>query len=146
MQEIQTVLEANGFKCLSDLGAQLRGHSSMSSRPMVSNNLQSSHQSKDSLQTNNIHHSIRCSSLVICCITPKYIQSDNCINDLKLAESLGKPVLPLLLQFCPWPPDATLPSVKKALAKCDDVVELYNDKLFKQNLSTVVDQTKKILA
>ena len=65
---------------------------------------------------------------------------------MKLAESLSKPVLPLLLQFCSWPPDATLPSVKKALAKCTDIVELYNDKLYKQNLPLVVEHVKKMLA
>lgn len=86
------------------------------------------------------------SSLVICCVTPKYIQSDNCVNDLKLAESLNKPIIALVLRFTSWPPEAALPSVRKTLVKCNDIIELYNDKLFKQNLVHVADRIKKVMA
>lgn len=140
------MLEVSGFTCWSDNGAHMRGHSSLSTRSSSSNlHRANSPDSHDNLKS-NIQRNMNNAVLVICCITPKYLQSDNCIHDLKLAESLQKPIVALLLRFCSWPPDAALPSVKRTLAKCMDVVELYNDKLFKQNLHHVVDKVKKLLS
>jgi len=89
---------------------------------------------------------MRHAGLVLCCITPKYIQSDNCLTDLRLAENLGKPIIPLLLRFSAWPPEGAPPAIKKTLAKCTDTVELYNDKLYRQNLPLVIDRVRKVLS
>lgn len=135
------MLEGHGFLCWADNGAHMRGHSSLSARSITSlgfgepsNNLQSA-----------ILRNMKSASLVLCCITPKYIQSDNCLNDLKLAENLEKPVIALLLRFCSWPPEGAPPSVKKALNRCIDVIEMYNEKLYRKNQFRILERAKRAL-
>lgn len=135
------MLETHGFQCWADNGAQMRGHSSLSTRSSTSPAL---HESNSSLQS-TILRNMKSASLVFCCVTPKYIQSDNCLNDLKLAEALDKPVIALLLRFCSWPPEGAPPSVKKILSKCVDVVEMYNDKLYRKNQFRILERVKRLL-
>ena len=44
-----------------------------------------------------IQRNMKASSVVLCCITPKYLQSDNCNKDLTLAETFQKPIIPIML-------------------------------------------------
>lgn len=137
------MLEASGFLCWADNGARMRGHSSLSSRsgPAHNGNV---HESMDNLQS-TILRNMKSASLVLCCITPKYIQSDNCLHDLKLADTLDKPIIALLLRFCSWPPEGAPPSVKKVLSKAVDVIEMYNEKLYKQNMFRILERVKRAL-
>lgn len=139
---MRKLLEGSGFACWADNGAHMRGHSSSSTRSHTS--LSSKHDSLDNLQS-TILRNMKAASLVLCCITPKYLQSDNCVNDLKLAESLDKPIIAVLLRFSSWPPDGAPPAVKRTLSKCVDVIELYNDKLYRQNLFRILERTKRAL-
>ena len=86
---------------------------------------------------------MKSAALVMCCITPKYIQSDNCVKDLTLAESLHKSIVPVMLRYCPWPPEGCPAHVRKILAK-HQPLDLSNDKLYKQNLVMLLDKVKKL--
>nr|KAG5698331.1 hypothetical protein BaRGS_010917 [Batillaria attramentaria] len=101
VDEIRALLERSGFACWADIAmSQQRGHSSRSSRSSATFTGQVDSAS-DTLQ-GQIQRSMRHASVVLCCITPKYLQSDNCIKDLSLAETFNKPIVPLLLRFTPF--------------------------------------------
>ncbi len=91
-----------------------------------------------------IQRHMRSSGIVISCITPKYMQSDNCIKDLTLAESLSKPIIPVMLRFCPWPPEGAPNPVRKILIK-HSPIDLSNEKLFKQNMFVLLEKIQKIV-
>lgn len=123
----------------------MRGHSSISSRS-TAGITSSKIQSESSHMDNNSQRGMKSCSALICCITPKYLQSENCITDLKLADSLNKPVIAILLRFSSWPPEGSPPSVKRLLSKCTEVIEMYNDKLYRQNMTQLVDRTSRVLS
>ena len=146
VEDIRRILEANSFNCWVDmsssgvaLSASARGHSSMSSRS--SHHPVCSELSTETLLS-QIQRSMRSAAVVICCITPKYLQSDNCIKDLTLAESLHKPIIPIMLRFCPWPPEGAPHPVRKILIK-QSPLDLSGEKLFKQNMGSLLDKIKK---
>ncbi len=89
-----------------------------------------------------IQRNMRTSACVVCCITPKYLQSSNCLQDLSLAESLGKPIIPAMLRFYPWPPEGAPVNVRKILVKYSPV-DLSSEKLFRQNILSLVDLIRK---
>ena len=78
---------------------------------------------------------------VVCCVTPKYICSENCTKDLSIAESLNKPVVPLMLQWLAWPPEGGRARRILAPLSC---IDMSNDNLFKRNLSIVEAHLKKL--
>ena len=88
---------------------------------------------------------LQAARVVISCITPKYMQSDNCIKDLTLADTLHKPILPVMLRFCPWPPEGAPSQVRKILAK-HVPVDLSNDKLFKQNMNMLGEKVRRVVS
>ncbi|CAF3805546.1 unnamed protein product [Rotaria sp. Silwood1] len=49
---------------------------------------------------------IRNAQCVLACVTPKYTLSTNCRREMSLADALGKPIIPLLLEQLneDWPP------------------------------------------
>nr|XP_014344441.1 PREDICTED: uncharacterized protein LOC106703658 [Latimeria chalumnae] len=133
-QEIRKYLEAHGLPCWADLC--VRGQSRMrtrstSSLPDITANIQLSH----------IQRSMRAAAVVLSCITPKYIQSDNCHKDLQLAETLQKPLVPVLLHFLAWPPNRATPHIRRLLL-CYHPIDLSNDRLFRRNLSFVLSRIK----
>ena len=95
----------------------------------------------DNLQS-QILRKMKSSSVVVCCITHKYICSENCSNDLNLASSLSKPVIPLMFQYMAWPPEGLAFKVRKMLAPLQ-VIDMSNEKLFKKNVNAVISQAKK---
>ena len=155
VEDIRRMLENNGLSCWTDItptvnsqppqppntqASQQRGHSSISMR---SNNA-NLEQGGENLQS-HIQRTMKSAALVMCCITPKYMQSDNCVKDLTLAETLHKPIVPVMLRFCPWPPEGSPAHVRKILAK-HHPIDLSNDKLYKQNLVSLLDKVKKLSA
>ena len=96
----------------------------------------------DTLQ-GQIQRSMRLSSVVLCCITPKYLQSDNCIKDLSLAETYGKSIIPLLLRFTPF---ENAPSHVRRVLLRHSYVDLSNERLYKQNVGVVLDKVKKAVS
>ncbi|XP_077869886.1 uncharacterized protein LOC100370582 isoform X2 [Saccoglossus kowalevskii] len=142
--EIRRILESNGLPCWADISPTMaqRGHSSVSSRSSTTSQMDGS--VTETLQL-NIQRNMKSSAVVLCCITPRYIQSDNCIKDLSLAEYLNKPIVPIMLRFVAWPPDTAQPGIKKMLARTVQI-DLSNDKLFKQNFHLVLERIRKHLA
>ena len=141
VEDIKQLLENQGMLCWADISsmhqqyAQQRQHSSKSTRSsithldVVSETLQS-----------QIQRNMKSASVVISCITPKYLQSDNCKKDLTLAEHLNKPIIPLLLRFSPL--ESAPDVVRKIIAKFS-CIDLSNDRLYKQNLALVLEKVKK---
>ena len=140
VEEIKELLENNGLLCWADVsmtGPQ-RGHSSRSTRSSVAH----LDTGGDTLQS-QIQRNMKAASVVLSCITPKYLQSDNCKKDLTLAETFNKPIIPVLLRFSPQ--ESAPEQVRKILAKLH-YVDLSNDRLYNQNLSILLEKVKKAVA
>jgi hypothetical protein len=147
VEDVRHLLESNGFTCWADISPTMqRGYSSMSSRSLGTNSISSStvmDAGNETLQS-QIQRNMRAASVVLCCITPKYMQSDNCIKDLTLAETLHKPIVPLMLRFSPWPPEGAPSQVRKIMSRLSHI-DLSNEKLYKQNLPLVLDRVKRLV-
>ncbi|KAL8577416.1 hypothetical protein ACOMHN_021596 [Nucella lapillus] len=142
VDEVRTLLERSGFPCWADIAmSHPRGHSSRSSRSSATFTGQMDSAS-ETLQ-GQIQRSMRLSSVVLCCITPKYLQSDNCIKDLSLAGTFGKPIIPLLLRFTPF---ESAPAQVRRLLLRHSYVDLSNERLYKQNIGVVLDKVKKAIS
>ena len=140
VETIRSILEKHGYTCWAENATMSqRGHSSMSSR--------SNHSvtSTESLQS-QIQRNMRSATIVLSCITPKYVQSDNCLKDLTLAEIHHKPILALLMRFIPgWPPEGAPPQVRKILTR-HSCIDLSNEKMYKQNIRTLIDRVQKLIS
>ncbi|CAG5127518.1 unnamed protein product, partial [Candidula unifasciata] len=79
---IRDRLERAGFSCWMDIG-QMGGGDQLSSK---------------------IDQGLRGSKVVIACITPKYTASHLCNRELWLADTLQKPIIPVLMENTGWPP------------------------------------------
>ncbi|ESP05272.1 hypothetical protein LOTGIDRAFT_102305 [Lottia gigantea] len=55
-----------------------------------------------------IDKGIRVAKIIISCTTEKYAQSPNCNREVNLSVNLKKPIIPLLLESCPWPPKGSM--------------------------------------
>ena len=146
VEDIRRHLEACGLPCWADISPSTlplqRGNSSISIR---SGNSTERDPVSETLQS-QIQRNMRAASVVICCITPKYLQSDNCVKDLTLAETLHKPIIPVMIRFCPWPPEGAPPQVRKILVRHSYTpLDLSNDKLYKQNIDTLIERVKKMI-
>ena len=138
VEDIKHVLEDNGLDCWADINMAPqpnRTHSSKSGRGSVATHDGSS----DNLQS-LIQRNMKASSVVLSCITPKYLQSDNCKKDLMLAEMFNKPIIPVLLRFSPF--ESAPDHIRKLLSRLN-FIDLSNERLYKQNIALVVDKIKK---
>ncbi len=145
VEQMDGIFHQEGIECWMDTStagvASARSHRSAS---------QSSHHRQtgvndlrvESLQL-QIERNIRSATAVICCVTPKYLQCSNCIQDLTLAQSLQKPVIPVMLRFYPWPPEGAPLPVRKLLAQCTPV-DLSSTKLFTQNMPSLINMIKRM--
>ncbi|XP_052101979.1 uncharacterized protein LOC127735734 [Mytilus californianus] len=55
-----------------------------------------------------IDNGIRGAKVIICCVSEKYAQSPNCNREVNLSVSLGKPMIPLLMEKMGWPPKGSM--------------------------------------
>ncbi|KAJ7370244.1 hypothetical protein OS493_033590 [Desmophyllum pertusum] len=83
---LKNKLEESGFQCWMDIG-QMGGGDSMYAE---------------------IDAGIRASKVVICCVTERYCKSEMCQREVTLADTLRKPVIPILFEFLNWPPAGQL--------------------------------------
>ena len=125
VQELAQHLESYGYDCCTDMGP-VGGQSGSRTGPP-----QGTLQGK---------RNINAAKVVVCCVTNKYIHSE-VTKDLALADSLRKPILPVMLQWLSWPPEGHMHRILAPL-KC---IDMSNEKLFKRNLNTVVAHVKKNL-
>ena len=101
-------------------------------------NLSSSNNNNNNNSNNNINNnSLKTAQVLICCISPKYLNSDICVKDVNLAEALHIPIIPILLKPCSWPPENIQFQVRRVLAplKC---IDISNDALLKRNLPQII--------
>lgn len=152
VQDIKRILEGNGIPCwaesiptMSQHSTDTRGSSGGSNRGQASSSvIQNGPTGHESAQ-DHINRNMRSSAIMVSCITPRYLQSDNCVKDLILADSLRRPIIPVLLRFVPWPPDCGTSAVKKILARTTQV-DFSNEKLYKQNFHLLLDRVRKYLS
>lgn len=140
VEDIKNLLEHNGLQCWADITINHppRGTSSKSSRSSVTHQLDSG---LETLQS-QIQRNMKAASVVLTCLTPKYLQSDNCKKDLTLAETFHKPIVPVLLRFSPL--ESAPDQVRKLLARYS-YIDLSNDRLYKQNIPIVLEKVKKLV-
>ncbi|XP_072324730.1 uncharacterized protein [Scyliorhinus torazame] len=129
VQKIRNYLEANGLPCWADLS--VRGQSQMSTRSSFAFDL-----ATETLQ-GQIQRNMKVAHAVVSCLTLRYIQSDNYIKDVQLAETLQKPLVPVLFQLLRWPPKGTSIKMRRFLFNFP-VIDLSNDRLFHQNLDLIL--------
>ncbi|XP_033750085.1 uncharacterized protein LOC117334516 [Pecten maximus] len=55
-----------------------------------------------------IDNGIRGAKIIICCVSEKYSKSPNCNREVNLSTSLGKPMIPLLMEKMSWPPKGSM--------------------------------------
>ena len=58
-----------------------------------------------------IDKGIRGCQVVVSCCTKKYSLSANCRREVSLADALKKPIVPILLEEMPWPPEGAMSMV-----------------------------------
>ncbi|XP_060078187.1 uncharacterized protein LOC132557685 [Ylistrum balloti] len=58
-----------------------------------------------------IDRGVRGCKIVLSCVTTKYAVSANCRREVSLADSIEKPVVPLLLEKMDWPPSGPMSTV-----------------------------------
>lgn len=121
-------MESHGFQCWTDV-------SNANKRYAIGH----APDPADSLQT-QIQRKIKGAVAVVCCVTPKYICSENCTKDLSIAESMKKPIVPVMLQWLAWPPEGGRARRILAPLSC---IDMSNNNLFKRNLSTFEIYLKK---
>lgn len=140
VEDIKQLLENNSLQCWADVSITLppRGHSSKSSRSGVG-----LHDGGSETLQSQIQRNMKAASVVLSCITPKYLQSDNCKKDLTLAETFNKPVIPVLLRFSPQ--ESAPEQVRKILSKFS-YIDLSNERLYKQNIPLVLEKIKKAVS
>lgn len=83
---LRNKLEEAGFECWMDIGQMGGG---------------------DALYA-EIDAGIRASKVVICCVTKRYCVSEMCQREVTLADTLRKPIIPVLFEFIDWPPPGQL--------------------------------------
>merc|ERR1712136_342614 len=142
--QIAEVLEQKNLTCWSDVTMTPR--SSMSRMSLRSSQTSGTDVGQNESLQSHIHRNMKLSQLVICCLTPKYITSKNCEQDLTLAATLNKKILLVMLQFVPWPPDGVSEQIRRILVTLDRPIDLSNDKLLRSNIHTFVKKVAQSIS
>ena len=89
-----------------------------------------------------VHDGISKATVVILCITLKYLHCDNFIKDTQLAELHKKLVVPVLLQWCPHPLERVT-AVAKRLDMTSALIDMSNEQQFRKNLPKLLELIMK---
>lgn len=98
---LKSKLEEAGFDCWLDIGRMGGGDSMFA----------------------EIDAGIRAAKVVLCCVTERYCKSEMCQREVTLADSLRKPIIPVLLEFIKWPPSGQLALIFTKLLYIDMSVD-----------------------
>lgn len=138
IEKIQHLIELSGIPCwtsitLNSLQTAYTGHSSHFSSSLLH---------VDSGNEFYNQRIINTCCVVLCCITPKYLQCNNCVKELSAANALHKHIIPLLLRCTPI--ERSHEHVHRILRQ-HHCIDMSNDRLYKQNIGLVVDRVRKIV-
>ncbi|XP_071510056.1 uncharacterized protein [Diadema antillarum] len=102
VKAIKDHLEMAGFPCWMDIG-QMGGGDQLYDR---------------------INQGMRSAKVVLCIVTEKYSGSENCKTEATLANHLNKPIIPILIDRTPWPPEGAMAMLFAQLL----YIQFYNEK------------------
>ncbi|XP_071509004.1 uncharacterized protein [Diadema antillarum] len=102
VKAIKNHLEMAGFPCWMDIG-QMGGGDQLYDR---------------------INQGMRSAKVVLCMVTEKYSGSENCKKEATLANHLNKPIIPILIDRTPWPPEGAMAMLFAQLL----YIQFYNEK------------------
>ncbi|XP_071489580.1 uncharacterized protein [Diadema antillarum] len=102
VKAIRKHLEMAGFPCWMDIG-QMGGGDQLFAR---------------------ISQGMRSAKVVLCMVTEKYSGSENCNKEVNLANLLNKPIIPILIDRTPWPPEGAMSMLFSQLL----YIQFYNEK------------------
>eukprot|EP00057_Strongylocentrotus_purpuratus_P010571 XP_011665045.1 PREDICTED: uncharacterized protein LOC105438652 [Strongylocentrotus purpuratus] len=102
VKAIKKHLEMAGFPCWMDIG-QMGGGDQLFAK---------------------ISQGMRSSKVVLCMVTEKYSNSENCNKEVNLANLLNKPIIPILIDHTQWPPQGAMSMLFAQLL----YIQFYNDK------------------
>nr|XP_054759991.1 uncharacterized protein LOC129266170 [Lytechinus pictus] len=102
VKAIRKHLEMAGFPCWMDIG-QMGGGDQLFAK---------------------ISQGMRSSKVVLCMVTEKYSNSENCNKEVNLANLLNKPIIPVLIDQTRWPPEGAMSMLFAQLL----YIQFFNDK------------------
>lgn len=82
-------------------------------------------------------------TVIVLCITLKYLYSDNFTKDTQLAKLHKKSVIPIMLQWCSRPLERVT-TVARKLELSSRLLDMSNEQLFRRNLPELANVIKKI--
>ena len=92
-----------------------------------------------------IDDGIRNAQCIIACVTPKYTLSVNCRREMSLADALGKPIIPLLLEPLAenWPPAGPMSLVFTGKTNIDSRSHQKNDLWHGQEYDQILQKLRQ---
>ena len=72
---------------------------------------------------NKITQGLQGCRVVLACVTKKYTRAENCQQEIRLAHSLKRPIIPLLLEEVTWPPEDDIGKILNQY----DCIKLYRN-------------------
>ena len=93
------------------------------------------------------HQHFKNAQILLVALTPKHLQSDACYKDLLYADNNKKPVIVVLVKGgMVWPPNSGPPHTRRlVVSKRILVIDMSNDKLFRQNKRLFVEKVRRLL-
>lgn len=83
-------------------------------------------------------------TVVVLCITLKYLHSDNFTKDTQLAKLHKKSVIPIMLQWCSRPLER-MATVARKLEMSSRLIDMSNEQQFRRNLPELANLIRKII-
>ena len=122
---IKEFLDRHGCKCLTDA----------TPRPVAIGLRKPWKQSRGSKHSSTCHLQEQMSycSVLVLCISLKYLYSDNFVKDIQLAQLHNKPTVPVMVQWCSRPLDRVY-AFSRRQKTVFDMIDLSTNKTLQRNL------------